>query len=468
MVRSRITNVVSLLAVAILAMGCVIAPGDGGGGSGGGGGGNGGGGNGGGGSGNGGGSGGGTQPPTQQCVAGVGAPTTCSAAKFALASAVNHAAHGAYPVATADMNCDGYDDIVTGNPNEGTSSPDNKPTVGVLLNQGDGTFADMVQYDATSTTYGEGYAGAIALGDLDGDGFPDVVAFGGDLGASPFYMLNDGTGKLSPPVALAFAPNDNAENQISIGSTIILADMNGDGWLDIVIQSSMTEYVVVIMNEGGGTFAPNVDYDVYEDAPNVVDLGGMAVADFNGDGKPDVAVLDDNNDNISFLMNTGNGGLAAPTHMPVTNPGTSGDGENRLVAADFNGDGKTDLAFSNQRTNITVALNQGNGAFKESSDLTVPNQYGVQLITTDLDHDGHPDLVLTQGTDGTAQVLLNEGSGTFAAPLQLSLGASMNIVASGNFTGDGVDGLVVSSYDDIDDPDAPAPNLYTYGASCSP
>ncbi len=464
--RLHMKTVVSSLAAAILAMGCVIAPGDGGGG------GNGGGGNGGGGGGNGGGGGGGggggTQPPKPQCVAGVGTPTTCSAANYALASAVNHAAHGAYPVAAADMNCDGYDDIVTGNPNDETSPPDNKPTVGVLLNHGDGTFADMVQYSATSTTYGEGYAGAIALGDLDGDGFPDVVAFGGDLGASPFYMLNDGTGKLSPPVALAFPPNDNAENQISIGSTIILADMNGDGWLDIVIQSSMTEYVVVFMNEGGGMFAPNVDYDVYEDAPQVVDLGGMAVADFNGDGKPDVAVLDDNNNNISFLMNTGNGGLAAPTHMTVTNPGTSGDGENRLAAADFDGDGKIDLAFSNQRTNITIALNQGSGTFKESSDLTVPNNYGVELITTDLDHDGHPDLVLTQGTDGTTQVLLNEGSGTFAAPVQLSLGASMDIVAAGDFTGDGVRGLLVSSYDNIDYPDAPAPNLYTYGASCSP
>jgi hypothetical protein len=85
----------------------------------------------------------------------------------------------------------------TANPNDDLlTPPDNMPTVGVMLNRKDGTFAAMAQYAAAATDSkgAPGAAGALARGDLDGDGAPDVVAFGGELGASPFYMLNDGTG----------------------------------------------------------------------------------------------------------------------------------------------------------------------------------------------------------------------------------------------------------------------------------
>lgn len=452
------------LAVATAAVGCSPQGGGPGGDGGGGPGGNGGGGPG----GNGGGG-----PTHPQCTAGVGKPTTCSLARYGLGTVAPSSAHGAFAVAVADMNCDGYDDVVTANPNdEDLTPPDNMPTVGVMLNRGDGTFAAMAQYAAASTDSkgAPGFAGALALGDLDGNGAPDVVAFGGELGASPFYMLNDGTGKLGAPVAISFTPNDNAENQFTFGSNLAVVDMNGDGNLDVVLQPTGTQYVVVFMNQGGATFGSNVDYDVFPGAPQIPDLGGFAVADFNGDGKPDVAVLDRDNVNITVLLNTGNGTLGAPTHFTITNAGTPGLAlDNRLAAADFDGDGKIDLAYSDEHTNVGIALNKGGGTFASPTFLTVADTDGGSLIAADLDHDGHQDLVLTQaGTGGTMQVLMNAGGGSFGAPVPLAAGSTTTRVAAGNFKGDGLLGLAVTSFDNIDNPTAPAPTLYTVDATCSP
>ena len=346
------------------------------------------------------------------------------------------------------------------------------PTVGVMLNRRDGTFAAMAQYAAASTDRkgAPGFAGALALGDLDGDGAPDVVAFGGELGASPFYMLNDGTGKLRAPVAISFNPNDIAENQLTFGSNLAVVDMNGDGNLDVVLQPADTQYVVVFMNQGRATSWSYVDYDVFPGAPKTPNLGGFAVADFNGDGKPDVAVLDKNNVNITVLLNTGNGTLGAPTHFTIANAGNLGLAlDNRLAAADFDGDGKVDLAYSDEHTNVGIALNQGGGTFASPTFLTVADADGGSLIAADLDHDGHPDLVLTQaGTGGTMQVLMNAGGASFGAPVPLAAGSTTTRVAAGNFKGDGLLGLAVTSYDNFNHPDAPAPTLYTVDATCSP
>ena len=455
------------LAVAMAAVGCSLqggGPGGDGTGGGGGPGGDGGGGSGGTGSGG---------PRHPQCTAGVGQPTTCSLARYALGTVTPSPAHGAFAVAVADMNCDGYDDVVTANPNDSDlTPPDDMPTVGVMLNRKDGTFAAMAQYAAASTDSkgAPGFAGALALGDLDGNGAPDVVAFGGELGASPFYMLNDGTGKLGAPVAISFKPNDNAENVISFGSNLAVVDMNGDGNPDVVLQPTGTKYVVVFMNQGRATFGGNVDYDVFPGAPSTSDLGGFAVADFNGDGKPDVAVLDRGNVNITVLLNTGNGTLGAPTHLTITNAGMTGVNlVDRLAAADFDGDGKVDLAYSDEHTSVGIALNKGGGTFASPTFLTVADTDGGSLIAADLDHDGHPDLVLTEaGTGGTMQVLMNAGGGSFGAPVPLAAGSTTTRVAAGNFKGDGLLGLAVTSFDNLDFPKAPAPTLYTVAATCSP
>jgi hypothetical protein len=388
---------------------------------------------------------------------------------YQIGTATASPGHGAYAIAIGDMNCDGYDDIVTGNPNDTDfTAPDDAPTIGIMLSNGDGTFAPMVQYSAMVDVASPG---AIALGDLDGDGKLDVVAMGGEIGAQPFYLLNDGTGKLGAPVALTLMPNDPAENQDIFGANIAAVDMNGDGTTDIVLEpSGDSGYVAVLLNGGGAKFSGDVDYQLIPDTAMSPSLAGLAVADVNGDGKPDVLALDGCNGEVVVSLNSGTGSLAAPTTFPVMAGTCMGADENRLAAADFDGDGNIDVAFSDQTTNVGVALNMGGnaGTFKAPTYVTVPNHYGVSLIAADVNHDGQPDLVLSQGTDGTVVVLLNTGGGKFATPVQLPVGTSADRIAAGNFQGTGVLGLAFSSYDDIGHPMAPGPSLFIAKGTCGP
>jgi hypothetical protein len=114
-------------------------------------------------------------------------------------------------------------------------------------------------------------------------------------------------------------------------------------------------------------------------------------------------------------------------------------------------------------------VGKGGGTFASPTFLMVADTDGGSLIAADLDHDGHQDLVLTQaGTGGTMQVLMNAGGGSFGAPVPLAAGSTTTRVAAGNFKGDGLLGLAVTSFDNLDNPRAPAPTLYTVDATCSP
>lgn len=232
-----------------------------------------------------------------------------------------------FDLAVADVNGDGRPDIISAN--TFTFS------VGVLLGNGNGTFAAMVPY-----TTGSNSPTKVAVGDVNADGKPDIVAaVSGAVGV----LLGNGNGTFQAISTIALS---NSPRKLA------LADVNGDGRLDIVTVSDRgSGSTSVLLSTGNGTFAQAVTYATGSNSFS----NGVAVADVSGDGKPDLITANPGNYTTGVLKNNGNGTFAAVQSFSV---GTSIPAPYEVVAADVSGDGKADIITANVSTNtVSVLLN---------------------------------------------------------------------------------------------------------------
>jgi hypothetical protein len=233
-------------------------------------------------------------------------------------------------IAIADLNHDGLLDLVLGNYISNAQG-----TVNVLLGRGDGTFASPLSFPVGKHTT------SVAIGDFNADGKPDIVATN-FLSGGVTVLLGNGDGSFQKAVSYRTGSGPRS---------VAVADLNGDGKLDLVIANSRTEKVSVLIGNGDGTFKKAVNFAA-EHKPNAV-----AVTDVNGDGKLDVVTTlsytaSHGNGSMAVLLGNGDGTLQEPTYY-----GT-GLLPRSLVVADFNGDGRPDVATGNYTSNsITVLLN---------------------------------------------------------------------------------------------------------------
>jgi hypothetical protein len=303
-------------------------------------------------------------------------------------------------IAIADFNLDGKLDIASGD--------------SVQLGNANGTFQGIPLGLIPTPTL----ISAVAIGDFDKNGTPDVaVTSTQDVnGANSYYVYilsNDGTGKLT--LSNTYTLQDS-------GEVIVTADFNGDGNLDLVVigLDPITQYwgYSVLLGNGNGSFESPVFY------PQNVNGGGTTVvADFNHDGKLDLAVLD--GQSVAILLGNGDGTFAAPAQY-------FDGGGGFLVAADFNGDGKLDLAIGGPPT--ALLFGNGDGTFLPAVFPTNLNNFTPQF-TADLNRDGKPDLL------GRTQVALGNGDGTFT----LLPALPNSIVAVADLNGDGKLDVLVSA-----------------------
>lgn len=207
-------------------------------------------------------------------------------------------------IAVSDLSGDGYPDIVVTNSELAGTCPGalclpsglGAGTVNVLINQGDGTFAPQASYAS-----GNGTA-SVTVGDLNGDGVPDIAATNSvDNTLSVFFNAGDGT--FGPPATYANAGSGTAVPGVGFpgtGGGVVAADFNGDGHSDIVVvQASRQDRNGVVMlfaNAGDGRFLSPLTYD-FAGSPQA-----LAVADFNGDGLPDLVVTSLDNTRGAFVM----------------------------------------------------------------------------------------------------------------------------------------------------------------------
>jgi len=271
---------------------------------------------------------------------------------------------GSVAIATGDLNGDGAPDLVTAN----NGSDSDAGTVSVLLGRGDGSFLPKQDYPAGEETL------SVAIGDVNGDHKPDVVTAGG---STVSVFLNAGNGSLQPKVDYVAG---------SGAASVALVDVDGDGHLDVVTANSNAKTVSVLRNNGNGTFASAVTYDAGP-APT-----SIATGDLNGDGKPDLAVSHSEWPFVSVLLNAGDGTFAAKRDY------RSGSAEQPgIQAADVNGDGKPDLVTTTYG-GISLLLNAGDGTFEAPLRYRGASAYG-NVAVGDLNDDGRPDIVATAGTD---------------------------------------------------------------------
>ena len=168
----------------------------------------------------------------------------------------------------------------------------------------------------------------------------------------------------------------------------------------------------------------------------------IAVADFNGDGIPDVVVTNANDDTVSVLLGKGDGTFQAQQTYPV------GNNPYGVAVTDLNGDGIPDIAVANsQQTTVSVLLGKGDGTFQPQQTYAVGSE-PVGVATADFNGDGIPDLAVTNELSGTVSVLLGKGDGTFLPQKTYAVGSKPFGIAVGDFNGDGVPDLAVTNYQD--------------------
>jgi hypothetical protein len=294
-------------------------------------------------------------------------------------------------VAAADFSGDGKPDFAVGN---------DVHDLDVFLNQGDGTFGPFVQHRVP------GYSGVMVASDFNRDGHPDLAA---TQSSSIAIFLGDGQGSFSPPTTYASGGNVDSITVSDLNGdgypdiVVSNADFTGLCPEALCLPTGLGAGTAnVFINQGDGTFAPQASYAAGNGT------GSVAVGDFNSDGAPDIAAVNGVDNTLSVFFNQGDGTFAPQVtysntidgFVPVT-PFLDPGGE--VVAADFDGDGRDDVVVvqcSSQGRNGMLIFRAGNGdgTFRVPVTYPIVDYPGVPVVA-DFNGDGFPDVAVTISYD---------------------------------------------------------------------
>jgi hypothetical protein len=229
-------------------------------------------------------------------------------------------------------------------------------------------------------------------------------------------------------------PSGNSPFPLTVNIRVgaALGDFNGDGIQDLVLADNLGVSITILFGNGSGGFA------AAPGGPINVGAGpcSVAVGDFNGDGFQDLAVVNQNSNNVTILLGNGSGGFTPA----IGSPFPVGTTPTFIAVGDFNRDGIQDLAVTNESDNtVTILLGNGLGGFTaaEGSPFAV-GFLPVQVVVGDFNGDGNQDIATTGGRSANVTVLLGNGSGGFSPAPGSPFGANLSAIAIGDFNGDGI------------------------------
>lgn len=290
-----------------------------------------------------------------------------------------------YPtgVALGDVNHDGHLDVVTAN-YHGDS-------VSVLLGGGDGTLGPPAERPTESGAE----TSNLALGDLNGDGYLDVIASNPHTGSASLFLSGPG-GVLSAATRIPIVGGQASPFSVAMG------DFDGDGHVDVAVADNARALISVRLGRGDGTLGDERTFPE----------GGIpafvcVAADVDLDGHLDLVCANRGSNDVSVLLGRGDGAFSEPVVSPVSLPGVDA-GPYAVAIADFNADGVPDVVTPNYRTSTaSVLLGVGNGAFDLALEVEHVGTTTYGAAAGDFDGDGHPDLAVCNADSGDVRVMLN-------------------------------------------------------------
>ncbi len=321
--------------------------------------------------------------------------------------------NGPFGIAIGDLDGDGKPDLAVTNGGIGSASLSvfrNTSTAGSITTA---SFAAKVDFATGTSPLG------VAIGDLDGDGKPDIVVANGVSYTVSVFRNTSTAGSITTASFAAkvdFATGNRPED-------VTIGDLDGDGKPDLVVANAFSNSVSVFRNTSTGSITPG-SFAAKVDFNTGVNPYNIAIGDLDGDGKPDLVMANSLDNTVSVLRNTSTTGSITTASFAAKVDFATGSGPGVVAIGDLDGDGKLDIAVANSGNNtVSVFRNTSTGGSITTASFTAKVDFPTGVGSAppgvaigDLNGDGRPDLATANSGSNTASVFRNSPLGITLTP----------------------------------------------------